>query len=84
MLLAPERQLEAELVAKRLDEYPVWDEGHWSELEYTEASEYWASLSVSGRLDYIRRSRCGASPFAARRDDVPQDDSGALFEMLRA
>jgi len=82
--LAPQRILDsaAEMLAALAD-YPVYDESHFSDLEWNEAAEYWARMSVRDRAELIRESRCGASIFAARRDEIPQDDCGALFERLR-
>ena len=65
-----------------LEGYPVYDESHFRELEWTEATDYWSSLSVRDRAEYIRDTGCGASIFAARRGDMPQDDDGSLFEAL--
>jgi hypothetical protein len=73
----------AEIVAA-LSDYPVYDEEDYSELEYSEACDYWARCSVRERAHMIAESRCGASIFAARRDYLPNDDNGALMEQLRA
>lgn len=69
-----------ELMA-RLDGYPVVNDDHWSELEWSEVSDYWASLSVRERAEYCKEN--GISMFAARRDYMPPDDDGSLFESLR-
>lgn len=74
---------ECEETLSALADYPVYDESHCSELEWNEAAEFWESLSVRDRAELIRDSKCGASLFAARRADLPSDDSGALFERLR-
>lgn len=73
----------ADELVKGYEQYPVVNEDHWSMLEFTEAQEYWASESVKGRLELIKRADSGISIFAARRDDLPSDDSGALLELLR-
>jgi hypothetical protein len=65
-----------------LSDYPVYDETHWSELEYNEAGDYWASLNVRDRAELIKETGCGASIFAARYDYLPQDDNGSLMESL--
>ena len=72
----------AEIVAA-LSDYPVYDDEDYSELEYSEVSDYWQRMSVRDRAEAITRSRCGASIFAARRDYLPSDDTGALFDSLR-
>ncbi len=77
---------EAEAIADALESYPALDEMAWSELEWEEAAEFWASMSVRSRADFIREANrlgAGISLFAARRDYLPSDDNGALFEMLR-
>jgi hypothetical protein len=66
-----------------LADYPVADESHWSELEFSEACDYWASMSVRDRLEAIEHSHCrGVSIFAARRAELPSDDTGALQQYL--
>lgn len=64
-----------------LADYPVVDDMHWSELEYDEACDYWASLPVRDRVEFCRNA--GVSLFAARRDEIPADDSGYIYEALR-
>ncbi len=71
----------ADGLAAALADYPVLDEMHWSDLEWTEASDYWASLSVRDRAEICQQS--GASIFSARRDYLPEDDTGAIMECLR-
>lgn len=71
----------AEWVANLAD-YPVADESHWSELEFTEACDAWENMSVAERVDMIQRHCRGASIFAARRDELPNDDSGDLIRCL--
>jgi hypothetical protein len=53
---------------------------HFSELEYTEAADYWARMRVRDRVEYCERA--GISIFAARRDYLPPDNTGALLELL--
>ena len=65
-----------------LESYPVYDEQDFSELEYSEACEYWERCSVKDRLDYIQRADNGISIFAARRAELPSDDNGSLMELL--
>lgn len=72
----------ADNIARRLEDYPVVNEDDLSELEYDEACEFWASLSVRERADYCRDN--GISIFAARRDYLPDDPNGSLFDSLRA
>lgn len=65
-----------------LADYPVADGADLSALEWSDAAECWGRLSVRDRARLIRESRCGASIYAARRDELP-DDGGALMEWLR-
>lgn len=71
----------AQAILDALDDYPVVNEDHWSELEWNEASEYWERMSVRERAEYCKRAE--VSIFAARRDYMPSDDTGALLELLR-
>lgn len=71
----------ADEIASNLADYPVIDEDHWSNLEYDEICSYWAQMSVRERAEYC--ARAGLSIFAARRDYLPNDDDGALYELLR-
>jgi len=70
----------ADGIACALEDYPVVNEDHWSELEWNEAVEYWQCMSIRGRAEYCERA--GVSIFAARRDYFPQD-CGNLLELLR-
>lgn len=72
---------EADRIAAALFDYPVVDESHWSELEWEETTGFWESMSVRERADYCKSA--GVSIFAARRAELPADDTGALFDMLR-
>lgn len=71
-------------VLSALDDYPVFDEDHWSELEYNEVSEYWEGLTVADRLELIQDN--GGNIFAARHDYLSEaaDPSGSLYDRLRS
>ena len=73
----------ADNIMGELEDYPVVDEDHFSELEYTEACDYWERSSVADRVEAIQSSRSDVSVFAARRPDLPSDDNGALMDYLR-
>jgi hypothetical protein len=60
----------ASAIAERLADYPVLDEDHFGELEYSESCDYWASMSVRERVSIAREQ--GVSIFAARRDYLPE------------
>lgn len=67
-----------------IENYPILNEDHYSELEWNEASEYWARLSVRDRAEIIRDKSRSVSIFAARRAELPaNDDNGAIFDYLR-
>lgn len=63
-----------------LESYPVADEAHWSELEWDAVAEYWERSSLRERIEAL--ARFDVSIFAARRDELPSDDTGALFSYL--
>ena len=71
----------ADAIAAKLQDYPVVNEDHWSELEWDEAHEYWASLQLSERVELCQDA--GVSVFSARHAWIPQDDSGYIFEHCR-
>lgn len=74
----------ADEIKAQLADYPVVDESHYSDLEWSEVVEYWERSSVRDRLEAIHLSRASVSIFAARRADFPQgDDNGALYDYLR-
>ena len=80
---APESVLEAAAeILDSLSDYPALSDDHWSDLEWSEASDYWASLSVRERASLIRDTGSDASLFAARSDCIPSDN-GAVLEALR-
>ena len=67
----------AEEMLQSIEDYPLLDESHWSELEYTEAMDYWDSLTLSLKVDYCRD--CAVSIFAACRSHNLPD---RLYESL--
>lgn len=72
---------QADKLLDDLDDYPVLDEENLSDLEYTEAEEHWASLSVRERVETCAKH--GVSIFAARRDYLPNNYDGTLLDYLR-
>lgn len=70
----------ADTVLKRLDAYPVVNEDHWSDLEWEEAQEAWKNLDIRGRIELC--ASAGVSIFAARRDWIPEEDTGYIKEQL--
>ena len=68
----------ADEISCGLSDYPVLDESHFSELEWTEAQNYWESLSIRDRIELCAEAEI--SIFAARRDFIPSEDSGFIYE----
>ena len=63
-----------------LSDYPVADEMLWSEREWEAVAEHWEQCSIRDRLDLIEGS--DVSPFAARRDEMPSEDNGYIYERI--
>lgn len=82
---APEAVLTAaQEIRDDMADYPVLDEERYSDAEYEQVTTAWAEMSVKERLDVIRWSKSrDISPFAARRDELPDDDGGWIYEYLR-
>lgn len=78
----------AQEIEDGLADYPIVDESDYSDLEFEETCDYWAHMSVRERVDYITRANDRASAewqipvFAARRDELPEDPAGRLWEEL--
>lgn len=78
---APEDvQRKAGEIVCSLADYPCLDESDFSEREWDAACETWERSSIRDRMDYC--ARAGISIFAARRDCLPSDNAGRLFEAL--
>lgn len=75
------RIIKADEMLCALSDYPVLSDDHLSELEWNEVSDYWERMRVRDRIEYCRDA--GISIFAARRDYLPEDPTGYLFESLR-
>jgi hypothetical protein len=47
-------------MVERLNEYPILDEDHYSELEWNESADYWDSLSPRAKVELAmyERSKC--------------------------
>ena len=78
---APDETLTAagEIVCS-LASYPVLGEDDFSQREWDAACDTWAQMSIRDRAELLRE--CDLSIFAARRDEIPSGDSGALFGRL--
>lgn len=67
----------AEKLADRLASYPVLNEDHFSDLEWSTATRYWDDMSLRDRIDALARS--GGSIFSARHPyGQVSDDDGSL------
>jgi hypothetical protein len=71
-----------EEILESLEDYCVYDEGHFGELEEMQACEFWESMSIRERADVLREARYDGSIFAARHPYPPSDDTGAIREIL--
>lgn len=74
---------EAESIEARLADYPVLDEDDLSEREMVSACRFWSGLRVKDRVEIIQQHGRGVSVFAARRDELPHDDCGAIFDYCK-
>lgn len=61
-----------------LSDYPVLNESHFSELELSEAENYWQQLPLRYRVELCQEA--GVSVFAARHDWLPSTDDGYIYE----
>ena len=71
----------ADKMQAKLNDYPVLNEDHWSELEWNEAQNFWERLSIRDRAELC--AEAGLSIFAARRPWIPEGDNGSIYERLR-
>jgi hypothetical protein len=69
----------AEIVCSLAD-YPVLDESDYSERTFNAACDAWERAPVRDRAEWCKRFR--VSVFAARRDEMPADDTGGLEHYL--
>jgi hypothetical protein len=72
--------IRAEGMLCALSDYPVLDESHFSELEWAEAESQWEMMPLKYRVELC--AEADVSIFAARRDSIPSEDSGYIFERL--
>jgi len=63
-----------------LENYPILDESDYSERQWNEAMEAWENLSMRERIELCARNH--VSIFAARRNDIPHEDNGGIFDAL--
>ncbi len=53
---------------------------HYSNLQWETAHEYWGFMTTHDRIELCAEH--GVSIFAARRDEIPHDDNGRLFDAI--
>ncbi len=69
----------AEELADALENYPILNEESFSNMEYEEANECWASCNVRERAEYAERYACEWTPMQLRHDYISAlTDSGDL------
>jgi hypothetical protein len=71
----------ADELRDRYENYPVLDDDDWSAREWETVCSAWERSDLRERI-YVC-NRFGVSIFAARRDELPPDDNGAIYEYLR-
>lgn len=70
ILVHPDLEIEAQKIVDSLEDYPVLNENHFSELQWNEGQDYWDSLSLKDKIDYCIDANI--SIFAARSESVPE------------
>lgn len=70
----------AQALADALEDYPVADEEDLSRREWESACEYWEHASIRERVQLLQDARLPI--WSARRDELPEDPAGRLFERL--
>jgi hypothetical protein len=68
----------ADKIMMDLESYPVLNEDHFSEIEYSESENYWQQLPINYRVELCQDANI--SIFAARHDYIPMQDNGYIFE----
>jgi hypothetical protein len=55
-----------------MEDYPVFDEMHYSEMQWDATETFWQECSTEDRMHYCKEM--GVSIFAARRDYTPESN----------
>lgn len=82
ILINPESEAavkDAEETQAALADYPILDDSDYSEREHGASCEAWSGMSIRERVKLCREA--GISVFAARRDEVP--DNNRVWARLR-
>lgn len=80
ILVHPDRLEDAESIENALADYPVLDESKFSEMEWQASCDAWERMRLRDRIEVC--ARFDVSIFAARRDEIPEDDTGAIRDYL--
>jgi len=81
---APDEVLqEAGEIICSLSEYPVLDDDDHTLLEDEEIFQHWKDMSLSDRLAVLQQSEAQVSLFTIRRDEMPDDEQGRVYNWLR-
>lgn len=67
-------------IKESLENYPILDDSDYYELESETAQNYWKMCSIADRVEWCQRYH--VSIFAARWDEIPEDQSGELLSAL--
>jgi hypothetical protein len=73
----------AAIMLSSLQAYPILDDEHHSNLEYEETLQYWRDMSLNERLTVLQQCEAQVSLFSIRRDDMPDDEQGRVYNWLR-
>ena len=70
---APQSVIDAAIeVIGSMEDYPVFDEMHYSEMQWDATETFWQECSTEDRMHYCKEM--GVSIFAARRDYTPESN----------
>jgi hypothetical protein len=63
-----------------LADYPILDELLYNEREHEAICDLWTDMSIRERVDILSLNKLNI--FAARHDEVPDDDCGIVYDVL--
>ncbi len=70
----------ADKLQDRMANYPVLNEEDWSQREWDHAQGNWEQSSLRDKVALCCEN--GLSKYAARRETIPEEDNGAIFQSL--
>lgn len=80
ILVHPDHAAIVASIEDKLENYPLLDEDHHSELQFTEALEAWRHTPLRERVQLARKFRFHI--MAARRDELPETDGSEIIPYL--